>query len=112
MTIRPLDLQTNFSQMPEVSRIEQARSASILAQQTLMDDQAAKQANLRKERVEELEKPDITDFKDVLSENEDNSRKDEDKQNAKHNADGNANQDENAKYDPNREFGRFLDIVR
>ena len=111
MTIRPLDLQTNFSQMHEVGRAEQARNTSILAQQTLMDDQATKQMNLRKERLDESEKSDQTNFRDVLSANEEKGKKDRNKQDDEKN---NQNQDDEnkPKYSSDQRFGRFLDVVR
>ena len=109
MTVRPLDLQTNFSQMHEVGRLEQARNASLLAQQTLMDDQAAKQANLKKERLDELEKTDQTNFRDVLTKDESKDKKDENKKNTEQDA---AEDEEAPKYDPDKKYGRFLDIVR
>ena len=111
MSIRPLDLQTNFSQMHEVGRLEHARNASVLAQQALLDDQAIKQADLKKERLDELEKSDQSNYRDVLSENEDNSRNDEHE--TEHKAADDVFQDEDKpKDDPDKRYGRFLDVLR
>ena len=105
MTIRPIDLQTNFSQMHEVGRMEQARNSSLLAQQALMDDQAAKQANLRKERVDESEKTDQTNFRDALAGDENKGKKDKNKQNEQH-----SDQDEDD-HDSEQKYGKFLDVI-
>jgi len=109
MTIRPLDMQTNISQMSEVGRAEQARNTSLLAQQSILGEESTKLENLKKERLDELEKTEETKFKDVLDQDEKRKRE-ENKQNANH--DDTSQGEDEPKYDPDKKYGRFLDVLR
>ena len=111
MTIRPLDMQTNISQMHEVGRAEQARNASLLAQQSVLGEESTKLENLKKERLDESEKAEDTKFRDVLDQDEKRKRKEEEKQNANYNDDTVQGEGE-PKYDPDKKYGRFLDVLR
>ena len=64
MPIKPIDLQTNISQMTEVSRTEHARHASLTEQQLVMDRQAADKSNLVNTRLDETEKAEKTSIRD------------------------------------------------
>jgi hypothetical protein len=67
MSIKPIDLQTNMAQMHEVGRGEQARTGAVAEKQHVLDEEAAKQSELAKERLEESKKADKTEVRDALS---------------------------------------------
>ncbi len=64
MPIKPIDLQTNIGQLPEVSKAEQARQGVIAEQQHLLDKQAAEKSNLVNTRLEQAEKGEKTSIMD------------------------------------------------
>ena len=74
--ITPIDLQVNMSQMHEIGRVEQSRTVAVGAQQSFLDDEASRSANLKKERLEESQKAGHASIKDSLSdEKEEEKRK-------------------------------------
>ncbi len=64
MSIKPIDLQTNIGQLPEVGRSEQARLGNLIEQQHLLDRQAAEKSNLVNSRLEQTEKAEKTSIMD------------------------------------------------
>jgi len=64
MPIKPIDLQTNIGQLPEVSKAEHARQGVIAEQQHLLDKQAAEKSNLVNSRLEQAEKGEKTSIMD------------------------------------------------
>lgn len=64
MPIKPIDLQTNIGQLPEVSKAEHARQGIIAEQQHLLDKQAAEKSNLVNTRLEQTEKGEKTSIMD------------------------------------------------
>lgn len=106
MPIKPIDLQTNINQMSEVGKTEQIRQAALVAQQAVMDRQAADKSSLVNTRLDESEKAEKTAIRD------------EDKKHDKHSASG---QDEgSAKKDKphprdrmkDEKMGNIIDILK
>jgi sRNA-binding protein len=64
MPIKPIDLQTNIGQLPEVSKVEHARQGIIAEQQHLLDKQAAEKSNLVNSKLEQAEKGEKTSIMD------------------------------------------------
>ena len=64
MPIKPIDLQTNIGQLPEVSKAEHARQGIIAEQQHLLDKQAAEKSNLVNSKLEQAEKGEKTSIMD------------------------------------------------
>jgi len=64
MTIKPIDLQTNLGQMPEVSKHEHARQGALAAQQQILDKEANEKSILKNTRLDEAEKGERTSIKD------------------------------------------------
>jgi len=67
MTIKPIDLQTNISQMHEVGRGEHARSGAVAEQQHLLDKESSEKSQLANSKLDESKKGDKTDIKDALA---------------------------------------------
>ena len=64
MPIKPINLQTNIGQLPEVSKAEHARQGIIAEQQHLLDKQAAEKSNLVNSKLEQAEKGEKTSIMD------------------------------------------------
>ncbi len=64
MPIKPIDLQTNIGQMPEVSKAEHSRQGIIAEQQHLLDKQATEKSNLVNSKLEQAEKGEKTSIMD------------------------------------------------
>ena len=75
MTIKPIDLQTNMGQMPEVSKHEHARQGALAAQQQILDKEANEKSILKNTRLDESEKGEKTSIKDEHKQNEGYSSK-------------------------------------
>ncbi len=56
MTIRPIDLQSNISQLTEVGRSEQARTEALIEQQHLLQKESGEKARLVNTKLEEARK--------------------------------------------------------
>ena len=70
MTIKPIDLQTNIGQMPEISKNEHARQGALAAQQQVLDKEANEKSILKNTRLDESEKGEKTSIKDEHKEGE------------------------------------------
>lgn len=76
MAITPIDLQVNVGQLYEVGRNEHAKINTLSEQRHLLHEEAARSADLKKSRLDEITKAGEADIKDVLSkENEDGGRR-------------------------------------
>ena len=64
MTIKPIDIQTNIVQMPEVGRNEQARQEALIAQQNILDLEANEKSIAKNNRLDEAEKGEGTSIRD------------------------------------------------
>jgi len=106
MTIKPIDLQTNIGQMPEVSKHEHARLGALAAQQQILDSEANEKSALKNTRLDESEKGEKTSIKD------------EQKQNHKHGSDNKSDQElqkkksESSKKMIDDKMGNIIDIFK
>ncbi len=64
MAIRPIDLQTNMSQVTEVGKDAQARTEAVVQQQHGLEKESGEKARLVNERLDEMKKGDSTVIKD------------------------------------------------
>lgn len=64
MPIKPIDLQTNIGQLPEVGKTEHIRQGIVAEQQHLLDKQAAEKSNLVNSKLEQAEKGEKTAIMD------------------------------------------------
>ena len=69
MTIKPIDMQVNISQMHEVGKNEQVRSETIAEQQHLLDKESNEKSKLIKSKLEESKKGEKTAIKEDDSKN-------------------------------------------
>ncbi len=58
MTIRPIDLQSNISQITEVGRSEQARSEALVEQQHVLQKESGEKGRMINTKLEESKKGD------------------------------------------------------
>ncbi|MBN2079381.1 MAG: hypothetical protein JW838_10465 [Spirochaetes bacterium] len=58
MTIRPIDLQSNISQITEVGRSEQARSEALVEQQHLLQKESGDKGRMVNTKLDEAKKGD------------------------------------------------------
>ena len=71
MTIKPIDLQTNISQMHEVGKHEHNRSISVTEQQHVLDKESADKSALINNKLDETRKGERT----AIREDEGNKKK-------------------------------------
>lgn len=64
MAIRPIDLQTNMSQVPEVGKDTQARTEAIVQQQHGLEKESGEKARLANARLDETKKGESAVIKD------------------------------------------------
>ena len=69
MAVKPIDLQTNISQMIEVGKNEHARSASLVEQQHHLDKESTDKSNLVNSKLEETKKAEKTAIREDDSKN-------------------------------------------
>lgn len=106
MPIKPIDLQTNISQMSEVGRTEHTRLTALTEQQLLMDKQAADKSNLVNSKLDESEKAEKTSIRD--------EDKKHDKQSAAGHGEGGENKDKPKPRDRMKDdkMGNIIDILK
>ncbi|OHD71541.1 MAG: hypothetical protein A2W19_16185 [Spirochaetes bacterium RBG_16_49_21] len=56
MAVKPIDLQSNISQIIEVGRSEQARADAVVGQQHVLENESGDKARLTPSKMEELKK--------------------------------------------------------
>jgi hypothetical protein len=64
MAIRPIDLQTNMSQVNEVGKDAQARTDAVVQQQHVFEKESGEKARLVNTKLEEAKKGDGTVIRD------------------------------------------------
>lgn len=64
MAIRPIDLQSNISQVSEVGKDAQARTDAIVQQQHILEKESGEKARLVNTKMEEAKKGESTVIKD------------------------------------------------
>jgi hypothetical protein len=105
MSIKPIDMQTNISQMHEVGRNEQARNEGIAEQQHVLDKEANEKSKLVNTRLDESKKGEQTKIMD------------EEKNEKKHNQDedsSDSSQEKKKKKELSHDdrMGRIIDILK
>jgi hypothetical protein len=58
MSVKPIDLQSNISQIIEVGRNEQARTDAVVGQQHVLANESGEKSKLTPTKMEELKKGD------------------------------------------------------
>lgn len=108
MTIKPIDLQTNISQMLEVGRGEHAKTEALAEQQHLRDEQAAEKSKLTNSKLDESKKGEQTSIKD--------EEKEKRKRNMSHGHDDETGDDSAAHKEKkpvkDDRMGRFIDVLK
>ncbi len=109
MSIRPIDLQTNINQLPEVARNQNIKNESIVQQQYIADQEAALKSNLVNTRLGENKKTDETLIKD-----EEKNRRNPNQKNAKNDEEETEKEElsSNVKYVRDLGLGRIIDIKK
>lgn len=110
MTVKPIDLQTNISQMLEVGKNEHARSVSLVEQQHHLDKESADKSNLVNSKLEESKKAEKTAIREDESKNkkrESRDRKGEKKKKEKEPA-----IQLEKKPVKDEKIGRFIDVLK
>jgi hypothetical protein len=64
MAIRPIDLQTNMSQVTEVGKDQQARSEAVVQQQHVLEKESGEKARLVNTKLDETKKGDSAVIRD------------------------------------------------
>ncbi|MCP4133267.1 MAG: hypothetical protein GY754_20025 [bacterium] len=108
MSIRPLDLQTNMSQISEVGKGEQAKTGALAEQQHLLDEESDEKSKLVNSKLDEAKKGEGTAIKEEKKNErkkkgaKDRSRDDEDKNEEK----------EKRQLSHDDRMGRFIDVLK
>ncbi len=106
MTVKPIDLQVNISQMTDVAKNQSMRSDALAEQQHFLDKEAtdkSKEANTKLEEADELEK----------GINEDEEKKKKQKQAMdKNNEDPNNKEKKQKKLSTDDRMGRIIDVLK
>ena len=104
MSIKPIDLQTNISQMFEVGKTEHARADDIAKQQHLLDKESMDKSSLVNSRLDETKKGEKTAIKNEERESGKNAgAREKDKKERKKKADAAPGDDS---------MGRFIDVLK
>lgn len=106
MTIKPIDLQTNIGQMPEVSKHEHARQGSLAAQQQILDKEANEKSILKNTRLDEAEKGEKTSIKDEHKQGERYGTASEGEK------DNNKHEEKSPEKMKDEKMGRIIDIFK
>jgi hypothetical protein len=64
MSVKPIDLQSNISQMNEVGKNEQARNEAVVQQQHVLDNESNEKSRLINTRLDESKKGEQTAIRD------------------------------------------------
>jgi len=110
MSIKPIDLQSNMTQMHEVGKNEQARTEALTEQQHLLEKESNEKSRLINTRLDEAKKNEKTLIEDQESKNKNRNKnlmKGNESESKKEEKDGIKRQgmiDE--------KIGRFIDILK
>ena len=74
MSIKPIDLQTNISQIIEVGRGEQARSDAVVGQQHVLEKESGEKSRLVNTKLDETKKGESAVIRDQQKKNEEKNR--------------------------------------
>jgi len=104
MSIKPIDLQTNMSQMLEVGKNEHARSEALAEQQHLREKESNEKSRLINTRLDESKKGEKTAIKD-----EEKNREKQKNEEHRENKDAGAEIREKSVDD---RIGRIIDVLK
>jgi sRNA-binding protein len=107
MTVKPIDLQTNISQMIEVGKNEHARSVSLVEQQHHLDKESEDKSNQVNSKLDETKKAEKTAIREDDSKNK--KRESREKKEEKE-AESAAKPEKKLVKD--EKMGRFIDVLK
>ncbi len=110
MTVKPIDLQTNISQMLEVGKNEHARSVSLVEQQHHLDKESADKSNLVNTKLEESKKAEKTAIREDDSKNK--KREFREKGDEKDKKEAQPGGKQVKKLVKDEKMGRFIDVLK
>jgi hypothetical protein len=106
MSVKPIDLQSNISQIIEVGRNEQARTDAVVGQQHVLANESGEKSKLSPTKMEELKKGDNA----VIQDNQKEEKKREQrKQSGKGESEGGVVKKEKR---VDYRMGRIIDILK
>ncbi len=106
MSLKPIDLQTNISQMHEVGRHEHSRNTSVILQQQALDEESTKKTREFKDRLDEAKKAEKTEVRDSLADDREREKARREKERKEREA-----SEESEKMKDDR-LGRIIDILK
>lgn len=108
MSVKPIDLQSNLSQISEVARAQNARSDAIAEQQHVADKESAENSKLKNSKLDENKKASEMKIKD-----EDKSKdRRQDREKKKNKSSDNDNSALHTKIVDDYRLGRIIDIKK
>jgi hypothetical protein len=110
MTVKPIDLQTNISQMIEVGKNEHARSVSLVEQQHHLDKESEDKSNLVNSKLDETKKAEKTAIREDDSKNKKREARDKKEEKEKKEAEPATKPEKKLVKD--EKMGRFIDVLK
>ncbi len=110
MSVKPIDLQTNITQMLEVGKNEHARSATLVEQQHHLDKESADKSNLVNTKLEESKKAEKTAIREDDSRNK--KRESREKKGEKDKKETEHAGKPAKKLVKDEKMGRFIDVLK
>lgn len=106
MSIKPIDLQSNISQMSEVGKSEQVKTGAIAEQQHLLDKESNEKSKLVNTRLDETKKGEKTAIRDEYD------KKKKKREAVKKKAEESNNEKEQRKFLNDEKMGRIIDVLK
>ena len=107
MSVKPIDLQTNMSQMHEVSKSEHARSMAAAEARHVLDEESDKKSRLVNSKLDELKKSETSTIRE--------KEEKEARKGKKEAGSGNREKEEERKKNErssDEKLGRFIDVLK
>ncbi len=105
MTIKPIDLQTNISQMVEVGRNEQAKTGAVAEMQHLLDEESDEKSKLINSKLDEAKKGDSSAIKDEDKKKDRRGKREEKEEEKK-------KKSKERKLSKDDRMGRIIDVLK
>ena len=105
MSIKPIDLQTNLSQILEVGRGEQAKAEAIAEQQHTREKESTEKSQVINSKLDESQKGEKTAIRNE-------EKKENKKQKYKLKEDKKQKKNVKKKTDSSDELGRYIDVLK
>ena len=106
MTIKPIDMQVNISQMHEVGKNEQVKAEIIAGQQHLLDKESNEKSKLINSKLEESKKGERTAIK------EDDSKKKRDRGKKGYSDSEKKEKVQKKEFMKDDKIGRIIDVLK